>query len=548
MAILIVDDSELSRQLLKMHLEKGGYTDLVLVSSARGAYEALGMGGPNYCEDVDLVLMDNSMPEISGIAATERIKTVDRLKDIPIVMVTGSSEDHILQAAFDAGAIDYIKKPYSKIELLARVRSALTLKEETQRRKSREKSLARSRASLTKAQEIAQIGNWDWNFEQNTMYWSSQQYRILGYAPKEFVANYQSLIGGVHIDDAEYVKKTFFRAIFEEKPLVSDFRVSLADGTEKVVSLQGEVVFDDDGEPVGALGTLQDITERKKTEEALRKAKSEAEEARKILEEEHHEAEQIGKSLLKAIPEDKRLTTCVRMEQSSTAGGDRAGFIHELTGREWLMVTDASGHGKGAAKFQEVALGSLLALLFKGRSMKEALIITNRLLERIGAGRFLVGNVWRVMREGEKGAIEGWLWVEEYNIGQHFVVEIDRETGDVTEWKWPANEPGKAMMLGMFEDGFDDMASIIRKVKKNSRIFSFTDGLTEACNPDGEQFSMKRLVDLFVNTRSLSADLAHSGIVAGVKRWTGGLPGDACDEEINNVQIEDDITLAVVDI
>jgi PleD family two-component response regulator len=79
--------------------------------------------------------MDNVMPEVDGVEATRRIKEIEALSDIPIIMVTASEKIETLQSAFDAGAIDFVKKPFNKIELLARVKSALKLKHEIDERK-----------------------------------------------------------------------------------------------------------------------------------------------------------------------------------------------------------------------------------------------------------------------------------------------------------------------------------------------------------------------------------------------------------------------------
>jgi PleD family two-component response regulator len=81
------------------------------------------------------------MPEIDGIEACARIRNEPRHADVPIVMVTALSDMDSLANAFVAGATDYITKPLNRVELLARVRSALRLKSELDRRKAREREL-----------------------------------------------------------------------------------------------------------------------------------------------------------------------------------------------------------------------------------------------------------------------------------------------------------------------------------------------------------------------------------------------------------------------
>ena len=142
MRILLVDDSGSQRLLLTSLLRSGGYMDLVQADSAQAAFDRLGLDAGGDPAPVDLILMDISMPDMDGIAACRRIKAAAHLADIPILMVTASTEADDLERAFAAGALDFITKPLNKTELLARVRSALRLKSEIDRRKAVERELA----------------------------------------------------------------------------------------------------------------------------------------------------------------------------------------------------------------------------------------------------------------------------------------------------------------------------------------------------------------------------------------------------------------------
>ena len=136
MSILIVDDAPDSRELLHSILKSANYPQLLTADSAHSAFSLLGMEGPDSDDtDVDLILMDIMMPGMHGIDACRRIKSVPRLQDIPVVMVTSMEDFDSLNDAFDAGAIDYVTKPIRKQELRSRVRSALALKNEMDARK-----------------------------------------------------------------------------------------------------------------------------------------------------------------------------------------------------------------------------------------------------------------------------------------------------------------------------------------------------------------------------------------------------------------------------
>ena len=143
MAILIVDDIPVNLMLLEEMLQQEGYADIYCVRSGQEALEMLATTEAADAEEkkIDLILMDIMMPGMDGIETCQRIKAQDGLRDIPVIMVTVRDDDEVLAQAFSMGATDYIIKPVKEIELLARVRAALKLKRETDRRKAREQEL-----------------------------------------------------------------------------------------------------------------------------------------------------------------------------------------------------------------------------------------------------------------------------------------------------------------------------------------------------------------------------------------------------------------------
>ena len=142
MKIMIVDDDKFTRVLLEDILRGEGYQDIITADSAKMATTLLGINdnSPQFVTP-DLILLDVIMPDVDGIQTCSMINGLDNYRDVPIIIVTGITEKDSLRKAFEAGAMDYITKPFNSVELLARVRSALKLKSEIDRRKTREAEL-----------------------------------------------------------------------------------------------------------------------------------------------------------------------------------------------------------------------------------------------------------------------------------------------------------------------------------------------------------------------------------------------------------------------
>lgn len=142
MRILIIDDCPTTCIHLKGLLAQVGYSDTMSAASFREAIRVLtdmhkaGVGA-------DLILMDVGLPDTDGIAGTLTIKAQNEFEDIPVIMVTARDDEETFDRAFAAGASDFIVKPVGKVELRARIRSALQLRRELLRGKERERELER---------------------------------------------------------------------------------------------------------------------------------------------------------------------------------------------------------------------------------------------------------------------------------------------------------------------------------------------------------------------------------------------------------------------
>jgi DNA-binding response OmpR family regulator len=116
--ILAADDDEDILELVTFRLERSGYT----VVQARDGEEAWRLA---LDEKPDLAVLDVMMPKLNGFELTRRLRAEEATSRIPIILLTARAQDVDLQQGFDAGADDYIRKPFSPQELRARVQSIL---------------------------------------------------------------------------------------------------------------------------------------------------------------------------------------------------------------------------------------------------------------------------------------------------------------------------------------------------------------------------------------------------------------------------------------
>jgi diguanylate cyclase (GGDEF)-like protein len=161
MSILIIDHSIPDQEQLKFLLNLGGFFELTFTASIAEAFQVLKVDDlESEPPHVDLILIDIFMGGADGVEACKKIKSTERLKDIPIIVVTkGISMENML-TAFEAGAVDYISKPLdNKIELLPRMNSALTLKREMEMRKMREKEILNMAILLEESNRKLQQAN-----------------------------------------------------------------------------------------------------------------------------------------------------------------------------------------------------------------------------------------------------------------------------------------------------------------------------------------------------------------------------------------------------
>ncbi|POZ53837.1 diguanylate cyclase [Methylovulum psychrotolerans] len=134
----------------------------------------------------------------------------------------------------------------------------------------REQALRSSMERMKQAQQIAHLGSFEWDLRNNTLQWSDEHFRLWGLPPHSTTPSQALFLRGIHPDDTDKVAQTIGNARRSRQRYTLNHRVVWPDGSERYMQNRGEVVTDTVGNAVAIKGTVQDITERRQTEEDLR--------------------------------------------------------------------------------------------------------------------------------------------------------------------------------------------------------------------------------------------------------------------------------------
>jgi PAS domain S-box-containing protein len=157
------------------------------------------------------------------------------------------------------------------------------LTQENRERRQAEEQLRKSQSQLAQAQQIARMGSWEWDLASDKVAWSEETQRLYGRKPEDLGSSMETCLEDrVHPDDRSRVKKIMEESLRTRQPFVCDHRVILPDGTERVMQGRGEILVNEQGEPIKMFGIVQDITEAKRAQEALQFSEEQLRQAQKM--------------------------------------------------------------------------------------------------------------------------------------------------------------------------------------------------------------------------------------------------------------------------
>lgn len=265
--ILVVDDAQASREVMKDLLVSEGYTTVHLAASGEEALKSL-EAHPN----IGLVLLDIIMPGMDGYEVCRRIRNDARWQHIPVIVITGGAlyQNEALRKSFASGSTDYLSKPVNGDELFARVRVALNLHRERVLRRRRTRELAESEEKFRLTFDLAPVGMAHVGLEGQIQLVNDSLCRMLGYLREELIGRSLKEFFGENAQGPDLsrllhiLEKT--RADYAiERPLVPG-------STEEIwAKMNFSLLHEMDGTPKYFIVTVEDITASKQAESEIRR-------------------------------------------------------------------------------------------------------------------------------------------------------------------------------------------------------------------------------------------------------------------------------------
>jgi formate hydrogenlyase transcriptional activator len=142
-------------------------------------------------------------------------------------------------------------------------------------RKKAEEALRTSEAYLAEAQRLSHTGSWAWSPDQDIRYWSEECYRVLSFDPQDGLPRFEDFFQRLHPDDQPGFRELIETAIREKAEWQADYRIVHPDGPVRDIHVVAHPVLSTSGHLVEFVGTVIDVTERKRAEEELRRSEME---------------------------------------------------------------------------------------------------------------------------------------------------------------------------------------------------------------------------------------------------------------------------------
>ncbi|PWR74281.1 PAS domain S-box protein [Methanospirillum lacunae] len=261
--VLFIDDDPWLLNVAQLYLEKEGTLRITPITDVCKAMDMLSQSA------FDAIVSDYHMPNMNGLGLLTWLKKNNN--DTPFIIYTGKGREEVVIEALNKGADFYIQKSGNAkaefTELASKIKYAVE-------RRISKRELDEAITNLKRSQQIAHIGNWLLDFEKRKFSGSEEVLAIFGLPPNH-KPTISEINNSIHPEDRELAQSSLKRLKKTGEPYNIDIRIFRNDtGELKYIQTQGHLLKSEkDGKNI-VFGTILDITERKKTEEALSKTNS----------------------------------------------------------------------------------------------------------------------------------------------------------------------------------------------------------------------------------------------------------------------------------
>lgn len=264
--VIVADDNSDMRTYVKVLLER----EVAVEAYADGeaAFAAILRAPP------DLVLNDVMMPRLDGFGLIQKIRSHDAIKNIPVILLSARAGEEARIEGLQAGADDYLVKPFAANELLARVQNQITLSHE---RRNAQKALEESEAYFRSLVDTSPAMLWITDAQGSCTYLSKRWYEYTGRAPEQNLG--LGWLENIHPEDRQRANEIFVAANARHEGFNLDYRLKRHDGGYRWAIDSGVPRFGPGGGFLGYIGSVIDVHERKQAEQDLRLLATELSEA-----------------------------------------------------------------------------------------------------------------------------------------------------------------------------------------------------------------------------------------------------------------------------
>lgn len=211
-----------------------------------------------------------SIPPIALVTVRRITARIDNLQESMKIIASGNLRHRVpIDTTDEIGALAQgFNEMTDKLSEVTVGRDELA--REVEERRRAESALVASEAGLREAQRLAKLGSWELDLRTNALRWSDEIYRMFEIDKERFGATYEAFLNAIHPEDRDKVNRAYTDALKNKTSYEIDHRLLMTDGRIKFVHEQCETAYDAEGMPLRSIGTVQDITERRRAEIELR--------------------------------------------------------------------------------------------------------------------------------------------------------------------------------------------------------------------------------------------------------------------------------------